>query len=109
MSRATRRHPQKGKARKQRQARPAAMNLSTSSVKRPPRDPAQGQGRSGVGRMRPRWAEDIVSELRKVTWPSREDTQYLTIVVLIVTTAFAIFLGGVDMFFNWFIENTLLQ
>ena len=107
MSRATRRHPQKGKARNQRQARPAAMNLGTSSVKRPPRDPAQG--RTGLGRMRPRWAEDIVSELRKVTWPSREDTQYLTIVVLIVASAFGVFLGGVDMFFNWFIENTLLR
>ena len=107
MSRATRRHPQKGRARKQRQASPAAMNLGTSSIKRPPRDPAPG--RSGLGRLRPRWAEDIISELRKVTWPSREDTQYLTIVVLIVATAFGIFLGGVDMFFNWFIENTLLR
>ena len=83
------------------------MNLSTSSIKRPPRDPAQA--RSGLGRMRPRWAEDIISELRKVTWPSREDTQYLTIVVLIVASAFGVFLGGVDMFFNWFIENTLLR
>jgi preprotein translocase SecE subunit len=47
--------------------------------------------------------------LRKVTWPSREDTWYLTFVVLVVATAFGIFLGGVDMFFNWAIDNTLLR
>lgn len=59
--------------------------------------------------LRPRWAEDIISELQKVSWPSREDTQYLTLVVLVVATAFGIFLGGIDMFFNWAIDNTLLR
>jgi len=52
---------------------------------------------------------DIINELRKVTWPSGADTRYLTIVVLIVSAAFGLFLGGVDLFFNWFIENTLLR
>ncbi len=59
--------------------------------------------------LRPTWALDIISELQKVTWPSAADTRYLTIVVLLVSGAFAIFLGGVDIFFNWFIENTLLR
>ncbi len=59
--------------------------------------------------MRPRWAEDIVSELRKVTWPTREETWNLTVVVLIVAAAFGFFLGGVDMFFNWAIDNTLFR
>ncbi|OGO53313.1 MAG: preprotein translocase subunit SecE [Chloroflexi bacterium RBG_16_68_14] len=58
--------------------------------------------------LRPRWAEEIISELRKVTWPSREDTWYLTFVVVVVAAAFGAFLGGVDMFFNWAIDNTLL-
>ncbi len=67
-------------------------------------------GRRGViGLLRPRWAEEIISELRKVTWPSLEDTRYLTFVVLVVAAAFGLFLGGVDMFFNWAIENTLLR
>ncbi len=38
-----------------------------------------------------------------------EDTRYLTFVVLVVASAFGIFLGGVDMFFNWAIDNTLLR
>ncbi|MCH8993616.1 MAG: preprotein translocase subunit SecE [Chloroflexi bacterium] len=67
-----------------------------------------GEGRSAGSILRPRWATDIISELQKVTWPSREDTWYLTLVVLIVATAFGLFLGGVDMFFNWAIDNTLI-
>lgn len=59
--------------------------------------------------LRPTWALDIISELQKVSWPSAGDTRYLTIVVIIVGAAFAVFLGGVDIFFNWFIENTLLR
>ena len=45
----------------------------------------------------------------RASWPSAADTRYLTIVVIIVGSAFGIFLGGVDIFFNWFIENTLLR
>jgi preprotein translocase SecE subunit len=62
-----------------------------------------------VSSLKPTWALDIINELGKVTWPSAADTRYLTIVVLLVSAAFAIFLGGVDIFFNWFIENTLLS
>ena len=50
-----------------------------------------------------------MSELRKVTWPTREETWNLTVVVLIVASAFGFFLGGVDMFFNWLIDNTLFR
>jgi preprotein translocase SecE subunit len=75
--------------------------------RRPQREAAEGRGLGGL--LRPRWAEDIISELRKVTWPSRAETQNLTIVVLIVATAFGLFLGGVDMFFNWLIDNTLFR
>ena len=81
--------------------------FSTENWSRPQREVREGRGLAGL--LRPRWAEDIVGELRKVTWPSREDTWYLTFVVLVVATAFGIFLGGVDMFFNWAIDNTLLR
>lgn len=62
-----------------------------------------------MGILRPRWAEDIISELRKVTWPTREEAWYLTVVVIIVASVIGVFLGGIDMFFNWFIDNTILQ
>jgi preprotein translocase subunit SecE len=52
---------------------------------------------------------DIISELRKVVWPSRPDTVHLTVVVIIVSVAMGIFLGGVDMGFAWLVEHILLR
>jgi len=44
-----------------------------------------------------------------VTWPTREETLNLTLVVIVVSVVAGAFLGGVDMFFNWFINHTLLR
>jgi preprotein translocase subunit SecE len=57
----------------------------------------------------PRWLQDIVSELRKVTWPTRQETANLTMVVVVVSLAVGVALGGIDLLFNWLIENTLLR
>jgi preprotein translocase subunit SecE len=104
MSRALRRHPLAAKTGKQRTPRPA---LPRPGARRPQRE-ARG-ARGALALLRPRWAEEIISELRKVTWPSREETWNLTLVVVVVAAAFGLFLGGVDMFFNWVMENTLLR
>ncbi len=103
MSRALRRRPAGGKRGRQRPVRPTVPGSA-----RGPQQETQKR-RSLASLVRPRWAEDIVSELRKVTWPTREETWNLTLVVLIVATAFGFFLGGVDMFFNWAIDNTLFR
>ena len=42
-------------------------------------------------------------------WPSRQETWYLTVVVLVVAGAIGLFLGGVDMFFTWGLDHTLLR
>ena len=57
----------------------------------------------------PGWLEEIVSELKKVTWPTREETAYLTTVVIIVAVAAGVVLGVVDIFFNWLIDNLLIK
>jgi preprotein translocase subunit SecE len=57
----------------------------------------------------PGWLSDIVSELKKVTWPSREETSYLTMVVIVVSVTIGVLLGGVDVFFNWLIDALLLR
>jgi len=57
----------------------------------------------------PGWLEEIISELKKVTWPTREETAYLTMVVIIVAVIAGVALGLVDIFFNWLIDNLLLQ
>ncbi len=39
---------------------------------------------------------DIIAELRKVTWPTREETRNLTIVVVGISATIGILLGGLD-------------
>ncbi|HWO93256.1 MAG TPA: preprotein translocase subunit SecE [Dehalococcoidia bacterium] len=56
----------------------------------------------------PEWLRNIVAELRKVTWPTRQETQNLTVVVVTVAIAIGIVLGVFDFVFSWVIERTLL-
>jgi preprotein translocase subunit SecE len=70
---------------------------------------AQKQHMSRYDRFVPRYLRDIISELKKVTWPTREDTTRLTIAVLVVSISIGLALGVVDIGFNWLIDNTLLQ
>jgi preprotein translocase subunit SecE len=57
----------------------------------------------------PQWLQDIISELRKVTWPTWPETRYLTFVVVVVSLAVGLMLGIIDIFFNWLIDQLLLQ
>lgn len=43
-----------------------------------------------------RFYRETAGELRKVTWPTREEAKNLTLIVLIVLFAMAIFLGTID-------------
>lgn len=45
-----------------------------------------------------RFVRETVGELRKVSWPSRQEAINLTIIVLIVMVITSIFLYGVDIF-----------
>ena len=42
---------------------------------------------------------EVVGELRRVTWPTKEETLRLTLMVIAVATAVGIFLGLVDLGF----------
>ena len=65
--------------------------------------------RGGGSLLKPRWATDIINELRRVTWPARGEVGYLTVVVIIVSLAIGAFLGLADVGFGWFIEQTILN
>ena len=58
--------------------------------------------------LRPSFVMNIISELRKVVWPTRGETSNLTMVVIVVSVAVAILLGTVDWGFNRILENVLL-
>ena len=44
--------------------------------------------------------QGVRSEIEKVTWPDREETNRLTRIVLVVTLASALFLGGLSILFT---------
>ena len=46
-----------------------------------------------------RFVTEIVGELRRVTWPSREEAMRLTLMVIAVSAAIGLFLGLIDMGF----------
>jgi preprotein translocase subunit SecE len=60
-------------------------------------------------RMVPGYVRDIISELKKVSWPSREETTRLTVAVIVVAVTIGALLGGVDLGFNWLVDNTILR
>lgn len=99
MSRALRRHPIS--------AKPKAGRKPVVAPRPGPRPPAAPRG--PLGFLRPRWAEDIIGELRKVTWPTWADTRYLTFVVILVAASVGLMLAGIDLFFSWVMEHTLLR
>lgn len=47
-----------------------------------------------------RYIRETRGELRKVTWPTREEAWRLTLIVLAVTAAFAVFLWAMDSMFS---------
>jgi preprotein translocase subunit SecE len=101
MGRASRRAQERADRRQKRQqTAPARSSVSAPAV-------TDGGARGSL--LRPRWLLDILSELRKVTWPTRQETAHLTLVVIIVSILFGIVLGGADLGFSWLIENTILR
>jgi preprotein translocase subunit SecE len=79
---------------------PRSSTATRAQRKEPPK---------GLLGWRPRFLMDIISELRKVTWPSRQDTLHMAVVVVIVTIIFGAILGAIDIAFGWLIDRTLLD
>ncbi|MGH7301417.1 MAG: preprotein translocase subunit SecE, partial [Candidatus Rokuibacteriota bacterium] len=75
--------------------RPAPAPVATGVV-RPTAAPRRRNPFAFLGRLQPRFVGDVISELRKVTWPTASETRYLTIVVAIVAAGVGAVLGGVD-------------
>ena len=51
--------------------------------------------------------EECWVELKKVHWPTRQETQAATIVVIIGVTLVGIYLGIVDTVLSWIIQRAL--
>jgi preprotein translocase subunit SecE len=53
------------------------------------------------------FAKDARTEVRKVVWPSRQETTQTTIAVLVMVLIVAIMLWLIDMFLGWGIKSLL--
>ena len=49
--------------------------------------------------------KDTKAELKKVTWPSRNEVTSTTIVVVIATVFFGFYLFFMDVIFSWLISH----
>ncbi len=47
-------------------------------------------------------------ELRKVTWPNKQEVINYTITVIFISIVVAVFLGSLDMFFSAIIKKFLM-
>ena len=52
---------------------------------------------------------ESIFELRKVVWPTRQETIQTTLVIIVVVVILSILLGLIDVFLNWAILQHLLK
>lgn len=45
------------------------------------------------------FVNEVISELKKVTWPTRDETIKLTAVVIVISVVVGAFIGGLDSLF----------
>ncbi len=53
------------------------------------------------------FGDEVFAEVKKVTWPGRQDTTRSTIVVVIMVTIAGVFLLIVDNLWNWIFQRLL--
>jgi preprotein translocase subunit SecE len=44
---------------------------------------------------------EVRNEMRRVTWPSRKEVYATTVVVILTSAFFGLYLWGLDLAFNW--------
>ena len=49
----------------------------------------------------------VWAEMQKVVWPSRRETIKHTLVVIVFSISVALFLGGLDLLFNYGLETLI--
>ncbi len=48
-------------------------------------------------------------ELKKVSWTTRQETIKYTLIVIGVSVAIAVFLGGLDFLFGWALQKFIIR
>ena len=50
---------------------------------------------------------EVIGELRRVTWPSMNETFRLTLMVIAVSAAIGVYLGVADLIYGWIFDFIL--
>ncbi len=61
------------------------------------------------GRALQEYFSESIFELRKVVWPTRQETLQTTLVIIVVVIVLSILLGVIDLVLNWAILQHLLS
>jgi len=56
----------------------------------------------------PSYLKEVRLEMKKVNWPTRQQTLRYTLIVIGVCVAVAVFLGGLDLIFTRLLEKFVL-
>jgi len=60
---------------------------------------------AGILRKTQTFVEEVQVEMRRVTWPDREQLRNATIVILIFVIVMAFIIGIMDSVFSWFVRT----
>ncbi len=52
---------------------------------------------------------EVQAEMKKVTWPTRQEVASYTVVVLVVTTVVGAFVWGLDQLFSWLVKTLIIR
>ena len=52
---------------------------------------------------------EVRNEMKRVTWPSKREVYATTVVVIIFSAFFGLYLWGLDLAFNWFVNWVFKQ
>jgi len=55
-----------------------------------------------------RFLREVKIEMKRVNWPSKKEVLNYTLLVLGISIATGIYLGGLDFFFQWVLSNFIL-
>jgi preprotein translocase subunit SecE len=48
---------------------------------------------------------EVRNEMRRVTWPSRREVYATTLVVILVSAFFGVYIWGLDLFLSWAVSG----
>ena len=66
------------------------------------------QRRTNAGRsVNFRFFREVIGELRRVTWPTMNETFRLSLMVIAVSAAIGVFLGVADLIYGWIFDFIL--